>query len=90
MVHPVVEEWMTNKIIATKGAAGHLVSVSDRNGLQRGDVIANSHVVAPVLFHMGVKHSVESLTDLVEEFLYQMRPRGKPAFPRSLNAYRII
>ena len=49
MVHPVVEEWMANKILATKGAAGHLVSVSDRNGLQRGDVIANSHAVAPAL-----------------------------------------
>ena len=81
MACPVVEAWLADPMLAARGAAGQLCTVSDKR-LKRSDVIANGMAIAPVIKHMGARLSIDALQAVVENFFFLARPRGKPTLSR--------
>ena len=89
MSSPVVSEWLASSSLAARGAAGQLACVAGKR-ITRADVISNGTVIAPILKHMGARLSIDVLTEIVVEFFFLARPRGKPAISSSLFARLLV
>ena len=81
MTSPVVSGWLANAVLLHRGAAGCL-ALTPNPYLNRGDVVNNSEILIHVIRYLGLRPSIDVLTDLVEEFFRQARPRGKSAIKR--------
>ena len=67
-----------------RGAAGRLII--GPTDLKREDLDFNYDIVGQAILWLGVRPSIEVMTDAVADFFHMTRPRGKPAASRYLDA----
>ena len=85
MTSPVVEEWVGNETVLSRGGVGRLV-LAPNEFLGRADLVTNEEVLVPLLKHCGLRVTVAQIVEHVELFLNYARPKGKPNLPRPLTA----
>ena len=78
MASPVVQYWLSNAVLANRGAAGCLTLIAGES-LGRNDCINNAQCIIPILRYHGMRPSVDAIAQDVHAFFQMARPRGKPA-----------
>ena len=86
MGSPVVQYWLSNAVLANRGAAGCLSLIAG-DSLSRGDCINNAQCIIPLLRYHGMRPSVDAIAQDVHAFFQMARPRGKPAIKSSSPAF---
>ena len=87
MCSPVCEEWAKSDTLIARAGAGRLVLCPNEH-LAREDLVTNEQVITPILKHLGLRTTIDQINEHVELFFEYSRPRGKPAFRRSLSKIR--
>ena len=84
MGSPIVSSWLGNAVIANRGATGCLTLIPGES-LSRKDVLNNCECIIPVLQYMGMRPSIDMLSNEVAAFFQLSRPRGKPPVKSDLT-----
>ena len=80
----LAEIWFNMPGMCERGAAGRLII--GPTDLKREDLDFNHDIVGQAILWLGVRPSIEVMTDAVADFFHMTRPRGKPAASRYLDA----
>lgn len=88
MASPVVTEWLRFESVVSRASHGKIAVVSNKESLNRSDVVSNADVIGPVIHYLGLRPGVDTIQEHAELLFYQCRPRGKRPLERSLGAFR--
>ena len=88
MASPVAQAWLANPVIANRASVG-VLAIMPRAFLSGMDVVINAEVLAPLIKHLGLRPTVDAVTQEVQMFYMMGRPSGKPALKRSLSGTNV-
>lgn len=86
MCSPVCDDWAKSETLISRAGSGRLV-LAPNDKLGREDLVTNEEVVSAILKHLGVRTTIDQINEHVELFFSFSRPKGKPAFSRSMSSY---
>ena len=81
------EDWMKNPIIANRASVGRLAIIA-RDTLSKGDLICNVAVLIPIVKHLGLRPSIDMITNEIQRFFDLGRAPGAQPVKRNMSKYR--
>ena len=89
MGSPIVAAWLENAVIANRGVTGCLTLIPGES-LSRKDVLNNCMCIIPILKYMGMRPSIDMLSNEVAAFFQLSRPRGKAPVKSDLASTYVV
>lgn len=84
---PLAEAWSKSDTLTSRASKGKLTIIPNKS-ITREDLITNEELMAPVFKHLGLRTTIDSISEHVEIFMYWAGPRGKNQVSRPSTAHQ--